>query len=304
LEQIEGVGGNSASGDVDGKKRMGEDQVEVAKGLYMGNAMGGKEIQEGKGRGGMIMGVRKELIERGEIIQTEKRGIIVGNAKRDGQRWRIIGVYARQGVGEILQGVENWMEERESGWSIIMGGDFNARTGEMGAGIELESGENGREEEREKRKRKSKDKNMNKEGRILVDFLEERGWGILNGSIRGDEQGEYTFTGGAGNTVIDYVMGEEEVRDRVRSLRVEDKIDSDHHPVVIHMKGKEREGGRKGGKNKRIRRGIWNEEGREAYRKRIERLEREEGGVENGRRIGKENKKGDRGHRGKDRGGR
>jgi len=149
--------------------------METAKGLYIGNAMGGKEFQEGKGKGGMFMGIRKELVEREESIQTEEKGIIVGNVKKDGQRWRIIGIYARQGVREVLQGVENWAEEKDSGRRVIVGGDLNARTGEMGAGVELENGENGREGEREIRKRKSKDKIVNREGRMLVDFLEERG---------------------------------------------------------------------------------------------------------------------------------
>lgn len=47
---------------------------------------------------------------------------------------------------------------------------------------------------------------------MLVEFLEERGWGIFNGSIKGVERGEYTFTGGKENTVIDYIVGNEEVR--------------------------------------------------------------------------------------------
>lgn len=50
----------------------------------------------------------------------------------------------------------------------------------------------------------------------MVDFLEERGWRIFNGNVRGDEEGEYTFTGGRGNTVIDYVL----VRERVERMRI------------------------------------------------------------------------------------
>jgi len=57
---------------------------------------------------------------------------------------------------------------------------------------------------------------MNREGRLLVDFLEKKGWGILNGSKKDNEQEEYTFTEGIGNTMIDYVMGEE-MREKVWS---------------------------------------------------------------------------------------
>lgn len=50
---------------------------------------------------------------------------------------------------------------------------------------------------------------MNKEGKKLVEMIEERGWSIFNGNITGDEKGEFTFTGGKGCTVIDSVIGDE-----------------------------------------------------------------------------------------------
>jgi len=45
--------------------------------------------------------------------------------------------------------------------------------------------------------------------------------------------------------VIDYVMEDEEVREKV-CMRVEDKIDSDHRSLVIMLKGEERKGRREG----------------------------------------------------------
>lgn len=90
-------------------------------------------------------------------------------------------------------------------YSII--GDFNARTEkERGVGLEeivkKEVGE----------KEKGVNSKTNKGGRMLVKFLEEKGWGIFKGSIKGVERGEYTFTGGKENTVIDYIIGNEEKR--------------------------------------------------------------------------------------------
>lgn len=49
--------------------------------------------------------------------------------------------------------------------------------------------------------------------------MEEKGWSLFNGNIKGDEDGEFT-QGGKGNTVIDYVMGSEEVRKGIREMRV------------------------------------------------------------------------------------
>lgn len=39
------------------------------------------------------------------------------------------------------------------------------------------------------------------------------------------------FTGGRGDTVIDLVLGDREVKDRVEKLRVRNRVESDHHPL-------------------------------------------------------------------------
>lgn len=104
----------------------------------------------------------------------------------------------------------------------------------------------GEEEEKEMEKgRKSKDKKLDKEGRKLVELVEERGWEIFNGSIEGDREGEFTYTGGKGSTVIDYIIGDRETREKVKRMRVGDRIDSDHHPLEIWIEGKRR-GGKRG----------------------------------------------------------
>jgi len=106
----------------------------------------------------------------------------------------------------------------------------------------------------------------NGEGKKLIDWVEENGWGVFNGGMKGDVEGEYTFTGGRGNSTIDFVMGEEETREEIDAVRIEDRIDSDHHPVVVEMKERK---GRKmiKGKGKKEWRGIWDEEGRREFRK-------------------------------------
>jgi len=78
---------------------------------------------------------------------------------------------------------------------------------------------------------------MNKEGKLMLDFLGERGWCIFNGNTKGDEEAEYTYTGGRGCTVIDYVIKEGEVKDRVERMRIGDRVDSDPQPVGVWLKG-------------------------------------------------------------------
>lgn len=102
---------------------------------------------------------------------------------------------------------------------------------------------------------------INGEGKKLIKFVEENGWGILNGCTRGDEEEEYSFTGGKGNTVIDNAIGDLEVRERIKNLRIGDRVDSDHHPVEIWIEDRGDRKIRKR-KGKRKWRGVWDEEER------------------------------------------
>jgi len=63
-------------------------------------------------------------------------------------------------------------------------------------------------------------------------------------------------------------------------LRIGDKIDSDHHPVEIKIKGRGRS--KKGEKkSKKEWRGIWDEERRKDFKRRIGRMEElKEGSLE------------------------
>lgn len=105
--------------------------------------------------------------------------------------------------------------------------DFNVRTGREGWSY-ME----------EERRRNSRDVIVNGEGRKLCKFLGEMGWGILNGEMKGDEEGEWTYVGGRGESVIDYVIGYEEMREKVIKLIVEDRVDSDHQPVSVWIRGR------------------------------------------------------------------
>lgn len=42
----------------------------------------------------------------------------------------------------------------------------------------------------------------------MLRWIGEEGWGIMNRAKEGDKEGEVTFTGGRGETVIDYVIGD------------------------------------------------------------------------------------------------
>lgn len=121
------------------------------------------------------------------------------------------------------------------------------------------------------------DGKVNSEGRKLISFMEERGWCLYNGNMKGDEKGEYTFIGGKGCTVIDYIMGEEETKGKVKWLRVENKVDSDHHPIEAGIRGI---GDRKRGERRQRRQGR-----RCMGQRREKRIRREDGKGGNGGRL-------------------
>lgn len=68
-------------------------------------------------------------------------------------------------------------------------------------------------------------------------WVEKTGWTIFNGCTEGDEEGEWTYTGGNGYSVIDYVLGDKEVREQVSKMEVKDNINSKHHPIIVWIKG-------------------------------------------------------------------
>lgn len=51
---------------------------------------------------------------------------------------------------------------------------------------------------------------INREGRVLINKIEERGWMILNGSY--NNEGGWTYIGGSGVSVIDYVVAKQRKR--------------------------------------------------------------------------------------------
>ncbi|KAI4480730.1 hypothetical protein M0802_014122 [Mischocyttarus mexicanus] len=208
-----------------------------------------------------MMGVRTELTaeeEEGEERQTE--GLMTREIKVGEERWVVVAVYVNGDMDRKLEQIREWMEGKGREGRVIIGGDFNARTGERGGSVF------GSEEEGVLGGRRSKDKKVNREGLKLTKVLGEVGWGILNGGIKGDEESEYTFTGGKASTVIDYVLADEVSRKEIESMIVEDRVESDHHPLVVTVRGVGRGVGRrqrrgKGGGS----RGRWSEKMKEEF---------------------------------------
>jgi len=225
-----------------------------------------KRNRKGRACGGMLLGIRKELIEEEEEA-GEEEGRMVCKIKIGEEKWRIVGMYVNGEIERRLESIRDWIEVKDDEVKTIIGGDFNARTGEEGGWIIEE------DQEEETKSRTSKDKKVNKEGKILIEFMEKKGYAIFNGNIKGDDKEEYTYTGGRGESVIDYIIGDGRVRDRIERMEVEERIESDHHPIVAWIRGKIKGERRREGKRQTISRGTWDEEGKKEFIEKIGRLE-------------------------------
>lgn len=160
-----------------------------------------------------------------------------------------------QDVEETMRTVmEQIQEEKEE--HIVLRGDYNARTGNEGGSIK----EN---EKKARATRNSKDKVVYKEGRILINKIEERGWQILNGSF--DKEGGWTYIGEAGASVVDYVIVNEKAEENIRWMNESDRTDTDY-VLKVEVEGPEVQAGKRKEKTKVVKRSDWSEEGITIYR--------------------------------------
>lgn len=148
-------------------------------------------------------------------------------------KWKIVTVYS-QNIEETLDTLMEEINEEEEGY-LILGGDFNARTGEEGGPIGALRGE-------EKELRKSKDKVINKEGRTMISKIKERGWMIINGSFK--KEGDWTYIGEMDCSIIDYALTNEKALEEIISVKEGERTESDHVPIEVILEGTERRRGR------------------------------------------------------------
>ncbi|GLV61218.1 hypothetical protein CBL_21047, partial [Carabus blaptoides fortunei] len=86
--------------------------------------------KKGRARGGIITGVRIGIEEPNSVIefreQMQEREI-----KLDDEEWRIVTVYSDGNLKNITEELNEKMIEMDER-NLVLGGDWNARTGEEG----------------------------------------------------------------------------------------------------------------------------------------------------------------------------
>lgn len=97
-------------------------------------------------------------------------------------------------------------------------------------------------------------------------MIEEIEWFILNGNIKGDEGGECTYVGARGKTVIDYVITDEGRKKGIERIKVGKRVNSDHFPLIVSIRGK---GELESTGKEKEKRGVWIAESVGKFREKI-----------------------------------
>lgn len=63
---------------------------------------------------------------------------------------------------------------------------------------------------------------------------------VLNGAMEGNWEEPFTYVGYRGNTIIDYVMTNETVYDKVKEFKIDGEVDLDHMSMIVIREGEER----------------------------------------------------------------
>jgi len=179
---------------VDRGEKMGK--LRVSKNLVWKCQYAVRVKRKGRARGGIITGIRKE-IEKISVDEVKATDGIQDRRLRLERLWKIITIYNNNSLKSKRREIEDMVEDLEKEM-LCIGEDFNARIGQEERRIEGK--------EYKEPWRNSKDDDVNNKGKELLGLVENRGWDITNGNMRGDEKGELTYIGGRGKSMMDYVL--------------------------------------------------------------------------------------------------
>lgn len=130
-----------------------------------------------------------------------------------------------------MQTLINDLNNTHHHYLLIIGGDFNARVGNLGSsdedltyGTPLHYC------------RTLHDHIINHRGKILSEGLESLGFTLINGLSRSDLPNQMTFTNKNGSSVVDLIWVNSSSLHLVKDMRVDELItNSDHFPVTIEV---------------------------------------------------------------------
>ncbi|UYV64378.1 hypothetical protein LAZ67_3000465 [Cordylochernes scorpioides] len=120
--------------------------------------------------------------------------------------------------------------------------------------------------------RRAKDLIISSLSNKLLDFLEDNSLTIVNGRSRGDKDGDFTYISERGSSTIDYCILSQGSLQILLDFKVDDQLYSDHHPLVLTIKGQNFNEKKTKREDYNITRYRWSADGLAMFKMKLEEL--------------------------------
>ncbi|UYV76240.1 F13A1 [Cordylochernes scorpioides] len=205
-------------------------------GMYQSPAV--KSSDKGRGSGGIILGINKQLQPQIDNVEIETSWIAVTlnpSLDNDSPAICVIFVYLPPNdthatkLGRLFHLMENKIY---NGFEIILVGDLNVRIGNLGGYHNLTDTSN-----LFSTTRNSCDLTKSAKAEIFIDFLDKNHLTIINGRSINDKSGKFTFISGRGSSVLDLAIVSPAVLEHIADFEIGCMPYSDHLPIILKFIG-------------------------------------------------------------------
>jgi len=158
-----------------------------------------RRFQTGRASGGIAVFTNKKTTIHTEVLYTHENFIII-KTQSGGTIFTIIAVYIQPNKTKdsIIRDMENYISLTKEQWpnsNLIVLGDFNAQISNIPDDPELFDSI--------WKDRKAMDQKLDKRGEALINAMSTYKLRVINGRVKGDEDGNYTYLSSNGNSTID-----------------------------------------------------------------------------------------------------
>ncbi|UYV74092.1 hypothetical protein LAZ67_11002088, partial [Cordylochernes scorpioides] len=197
-----------------------------------------KSSDKGRGSGGIILGINKQLQPQIDNVEIETSWIAVTlnpSLDNDSPAICVIFVYLPPNdthatkLGRLFHLMENKIY---NGFEIILVGDLNVRIGNLGGYHNLIDTSN-----LFSTTRNSCDLTKSAKAEIFIDFLDKNHLTIINGRSINDKSGKFTFISGRGSSVLDLAIVSPAVLEHIADFEIGCMPYSDHLPIILKFIG-------------------------------------------------------------------
>lgn len=187
-----------------------------------------KEKSTRRASGGLAFIYDKERVTNVKILDKNEMWITTLCAIQN-TKFITISLYIKNDhYRDRLNLLTELLEDLTSTYELIIGGDFNARIGSIGA-MDTNSFDGTPFRET----RNSLDEKLNTNGWNLLSAMENLGMAALNGRSNSDKVGEITYIGNSGLSTIDHIWTNANTLKHLSGLKVLSIGLSDHLPVKV-----------------------------------------------------------------------